>query len=267
MRLRLSPTCLGLLVLPWLLTGCLEDSILIKVKKDGSGTITQQRVFASQAVQRLEALGRNAGGFKYYDKQLCSERASLLGEGVEFIRGRELELGDGRRGFVTEYRFKDITKVTGIHALGDQRPYGRATKTLRGPWYHFQLGKEDTNTILQIIPDWRLPAEGQPDAPLAEVPPLDNDAKKFLSGVRVCLFVKVDGNDVQSNATYMLRKNTNTVVLADLQFSELHDNLAQLAKLDANTASMPQMLGKYAQDNTPGVQFENPRKTVTISFK
>ncbi len=102
------------------LTGCLRSKTVVKVRSDGSGEIIATQVFSSDAVVLFEAqmkqeLEDRGEAFQlpdpFFNEKFIKKRASGFGPDVKFIKALKYDK-DGARGYVAQYSFKDISKVS-----------------------------------------------------------------------------------------------------------------------------------------------------------
>ena len=87
---------LSLLGLP----SCLEVEQVITLKKDGSGTISEEIVMGAQIVQMLEGLPAGAGAENpfadLYDPEKYKAKAAEFGKGVVYSRMEKVERNGGK---------------------------------------------------------------------------------------------------------------------------------------------------------------------------
>ena len=102
---------LSLLFLP----SCLEVEQVITLKKDGSGTISEEIVMGAKIVAMLEGLPGGAGAENpfadLYDPEKYKAKASEFGKGVAYSRMEKVERNGGK-GVKAVYTFEDINNVT-----------------------------------------------------------------------------------------------------------------------------------------------------------
>ena len=111
----LLPVALGLLGILGL-TGCLEESTVVKISKDGSGLIHTRKYENTQAGKGL--LGGLGGGEDQGEEKIdapteeeLKAKAKAMGEGVTFKSLRKGKNKSGWTGYEAIYAFEDINKV------------------------------------------------------------------------------------------------------------------------------------------------------------
>ena len=116
------------------LSSCIEINETVNLKKDGSGTITEETLMGAQMsamMDQLAALGGGAGGGgDMFSEEAAKKRAALLGKGVTVAKVEKLDK-DGRKGGRVTFSFTDINTVTlsladGAAGLSAMAPEGAA---------------------------------------------------------------------------------------------------------------------------------------------
>ncbi len=114
------------------LPSCLEVEQLITLKKDGSGTISEEIVMGAPIVAMLEGLPAGGGAENpfadLYDPEKYKAKASDFGKGVAYSRLEKIER-DGGKGVKAIYTFEDINSVT----LTPGSPMQELDKEEKGP--------------------------------------------------------------------------------------------------------------------------------------
>ncbi|HBC89112.1 MAG TPA: hypothetical protein DCZ94_19410 [Lentisphaeria bacterium] len=104
-----------------LLSGCIKNKFVVKVKKDGSGDIIVTSIFSKETVsifdmqmkQMKEAGGGGQIAMKdpFYNEEQIKQQGSKFGPDVQFVKAVKYDK-DGCRGFVAQYSFPDINKIS-----------------------------------------------------------------------------------------------------------------------------------------------------------
>jgi hypothetical protein len=157
------------------ITGCVRNEVLIKVKGDGTGNIVVTRIFARELVATLQAQleqakqqmsSRGVTGIQttpedpFYNEDSLKQEAGDFGPGVTFVKAQKYDK-DGARGSIALYSFDDIndifvnTKSLGpeSHAAsmaGGSHGDGRVAK--KDDAYEFTLTKGPRNQLRVILP-------------------------------------------------------------------------------------------------------------------
>ena len=97
------------------LTGCVEVHQLVKMNRDGSGTLTERVRVLPRAVRlmagRMAREGQAAEGFKVLTDAALEKRVKAIG-GVTVKSKTQKTLADGTLELVVVYDFKDINQLT-----------------------------------------------------------------------------------------------------------------------------------------------------------
>ena len=129
-----------------LVTGCIKQKILIKVKPDGSGSILVSAMYSKKMVDmfdkqmekqraRMEAQGMDSSAIDkgmqdpFFNEKELKKQAAKFGEGVEYSKAKKVKNASGR-GFMALYTFKniedvkiDLKKMTNMMPqFGNQKP-------------------------------------------------------------------------------------------------------------------------------------------------
>jgi len=126
-----------MIVMMGMLSGCIDNTTVVEVRKDGSGTVTEVNYVSpamdqmmnqmmNQMMQGMMAAMSNSapgeggkvdvsitkhGNTKMLDRKQYEAKASQMGEGVSVLNVTEVKRKDGADGVRVDYAFKDITKV------------------------------------------------------------------------------------------------------------------------------------------------------------
>ncbi len=284
----------GLAGLCLFLSGCIESTTLLDVRKDGSGTIRVQEYYSPQIMSMMEgfqdtarqmemtfddedgvAHSADVGGelpADLFEEQIRS-KIQEYGPGVTLEESREVTNDQGWKGFEAIYAFPDINRIQ----IGGTEMADADDDTIR---YTFEFTADDTAT-LRIIP-----VRAETTAPAGEMDATDveelhagdmetmDDADMFggmdamfgnmFQGMRVRMLVRVDGEVVESNAEYPVAGRDNLFTLMDVEFDRFLDDPDALQLLMAED---PDALYKLKDKDIPGIRVEDPDQTITIRFR
>ncbi len=267
---------LGLVVL--LGSGCLENAMLVKVNPDGSGDITY-RLFLSAPL--LDALAAQAEAGEADETEA---RRALFGQMIEGIGpqlGEDLTLAReslstnarGWHGFEAVYAFDSIADVRldNISPLGDPADDETPGAASIGGRYTFGFEPGDPATLELIpIPDepFGYPHDLDPTGPEdwhsllgAE---LSEELFRFLEGLRITIYLAVNGEVVESNASFVSARVPNVFTLIDLPFDRL---AARPDALHVVRQTGPDIAAILAELAVPEVRIEEPGKTIRVQFR
>ncbi len=255
------------------LSGCLEINQTLTVKKDGSGTITDETVMSAQMVQMLAGFGGGAapGGApgaadplaQMYDEAQYKAKAAKYGEGVEYVKLEKVERNGGK-GVKVHYKYADVNKLSfepggGMDEMGNimPGPGGAAPKPEKTPWkIAFKGGK-----LTITMPD---PPEGveKPEVPEGAAQDLPPEAAAMMAGMRMTTTVVIDSGILKTNATHV---EGNKITLMDIKMDEVFKNPEAIKAMQGvdmkNRKAMEEAL-----KNVKGVKMET-QKTIEVLMK
>ena len=240
------------------MTGCIDATIDVKVKKDGSGVLMEKTYLNDAAVQMMAAMmapglpgaqGENTAPADQptYDKNELRAKAAEYGEGVKFLGVKDHVNKQGRRGYIAKYIFPDITK------LNLKPESGKGTPDAMGKIaFDFEPG-ETARLTIHCPPGPKK--ESDPSAKESEEEPAPEQVaqmQQMLDGMRFWLRVRVDGKISKTNAEYVNKKK-NGITLIRMDVGKLVQDIDELKKVGTNQpddlAAMKAALGhlKYMQ--------------------
>jgi hypothetical protein len=271
------------------LSGCMDVTTVVTVDPAGTGTVVET-LYMSKAAQEMMAgmMGAMGGGQDdgapapapklLEDESKYKAKAAAMGEGVTFVSARELTKPDGSPGVQVVYAFTDITKLNvnpDPEQPGGDKPVGKPKRPIR---FEFAPGETATLTIRNPKPekDGSSSASAAPaDEPSAEVRPEPSpeqlaQMKAMFDGFRARIVVKVKGEIVESNATF-IETNPETgkkqaVTLVDLNIGALLGNDDTLKKLAALGPVQDMATAQEKMKDISGLRFEL-QDPVTVSFR
>jgi hypothetical protein len=228
-------------------SSCLDHEAVIKINKDGSGTITEQTLFSAEASAMMEQM------------------AGLGGEGQDPLSKMIDAEKDGRKGGRVTYKFKDINKVKFVMG-GSMSDAGKSMQPPGLP----EEKKPEKKPITFKLEDGKLtltnpqnkPAEGDGEKP--EKPEIDEQqlamAQGMFKDMRMSLKVEFPGGIEETDASNV---SGNTITLAEMEFAKLVSDPAKLKKLmelDDPTAAATAFKG------VDGLKVE-PKETISVTLK
>jgi len=272
-------------------TGCIDSTTVVKVKKDGSGIIVESVYFGKAFIQMMQQMTAQMGGkpeapgaAKPFDPPLEVEKykskAEQMGEGVTYQSAKKVQKSDGSPGVQVIYAFTDINKLK----LSMQDAGGGAggpgmggAQEAKDP-ITFQMAKAAKPKLVIIMPkpDKAKGAEGKAPA-VADAgktppePPPEQMAqmKQMFDGLRMRLAVMVDGKITKSNATYQEKDkdgNSHIVTLFDMNFGKLISDEAAFKKLAAMGDVQDMAVVKEKLKGIDGIKAETAEK-VEVEFE
>jgi len=289
----LLPSVLALLAIIGM-TGCIEDSTVVKIKKDGSGIIHLRKFENTQAMAgALGGLGKGADKADDEEDKGPTEdemkaKARATGEGVTLKSLRKGKNDSGWEGYEAIFAFEDINKVqldlnkkdademkqpapdAGDEGGGDEKDEAEAPQLVK-----FEM-KDGVLKIKTPDPgdgkkdgkagdgDEKNPAEGAQD-------PFKDDPQSaqmmammapMFAGAKLGFFVEIDGEIAETNAKH-LKEKMITIMRVDL--GELFANPKALKKMDGMENGDREESQKIA-DSVDGVDMDL-QDPIIVNFK
>ncbi|MEZ5329151.1 MAG: hypothetical protein R3F19_29235 [Verrucomicrobiales bacterium] len=270
-----------------LLIGCIESSVVVKVKKDGSG-ILHMRTHTAALVFNGEEADNNDENIPNREKLIA--HAGKLGKGVTLQSFKKSKNRSGWPGFEVIYAFDDINDVE-VHSLmisDDDEKANQKNGFDKGNDFRFRM-TDGKLTIVSNSPLWspstveadesaELALVGAVD-PFADKPALEESAgisidltsafsgaegklaEAMLKGARMGFFVEVDGEIASTDAHF---RRENLITLVDL---ELDKAVAGARNLEASMKSAKTVEEAQAlADKMAGMNFDL-KPEISVVFK
>lgn len=257
------------------LYGCIDFSLKLTVNKDGSGTLEESILMNKEIIDMISGMAMAFGEdtaasekFSLYDVEKIKQEAADRGSGVEYVSSEQIILPD-KEGYNVVYKFSDVNQLsikqnpmelTSMNTLSGQMPMEQSL----GENLQFNFIPGST-AELEII----FPEQGIEDEELSEEEDtMETDEasfeemKAFMRGFRISLGVEVNGNIVETNASYV---ESSKVTLFDIDFDKLLDNEEKFNELK-NLRPGDFSTIKDVMKNIPGFQIET-NTPVKIKFK
>lgn len=251
-------------------TSCFEQSAVIRLNKDGSGTITETTLLGAEASAMLEGMAAQGGGedqdplAKMVDKKVTDAYAKKLGEGVEVEKAGKVEK-NGKKGVEVVYKFKDINKVSflqGGSMLEASKAMAPEGAEVKGPDQKPVTFKYADKVLTLSNPQNKAakPAEG---AEKPEIDPAQMEmAKGMFKDMRMSFKIELADGIAESTATHV---DGNNVTLMDIEFAKLVEDPAKLQKMMEMNDEGPAAMAALFKD-TPGVKVE-AKEEITVKVK
>jgi hypothetical protein len=286
---------LSMLMIPFF-HGCVQDTTVIHVKPDGSGTIEETTLFSNSMLELMESFSdsmavsetpKNDQAKKDMAKEKTRDdllakmvkdaemRAATFGKAVTFISAKPVKAESGS-GYTALYAFQDINLVKVNQNPSDKVDGQKAEKSESPPKEEFLLFQFTKGSPAKLVISFPSQKDivgdtpSPPDTPKAdedltrkgEDPQASEMMKNLFQDMRVKISLHCEGAIVTTNATY---REDSTVTLMEMDFGKIMSNAALLHKL--NTVK-PQSIEetKALLKNVEGLKIET-NNPVTIEFK
>ncbi len=266
MRYSLSATRLGragpvlrgvgalLALLP--LVGSLQAETVVRIERDGSGTISETVVLSHEVVEMFASMAPQGQPFELRDEQRLRDAAANYGPSVRLLSSRSIETGFGM-GYHALYGFDDVESLRIGQDPGASLPGGEAAGAeVPAEVTTFTLDRSDP---ARLVIHWGGPdgtsgdayaehsgAVDEPDAAAMEM------TRAALQDLEMAIHVEVAGEVLDSNATHV---EGGRITLIDIAFGELMENedaLRMMAQQQSRSVSDMKDLLRFV----PGLRVE-----------
>jgi hypothetical protein len=262
-----------LLVISLALMGCFESLILLRVNKDGSGTIEETVVISDAFMELMKSFsGQEAEEQEeeedLVDEEQLADKASSMGEDVRLVSAEPVKTDRGA-GYKAIYSFSDINKVR-----INQNPGENVTAPSMGgeeeppveEWLRFRFSRGGTAT-LEILYPQEPEAEQEDESSEGDVdmesnPEMMEMMRQLYQDMHIGIAVEVDGRITETNASYV---DGSTVTLMDVDFAKILEDEQKFKDLLSANPNTIEEMKKIIQDN-PGIKVEI-EENIRIRFR
>jgi len=278
-----------------LITGCIDTTTVISVRKDGSGTITEVVYLDDSVISMFEGMMDQMGDeneekegmtIKDLDIEKYKANAKELGTGVKYVSAKKVVSETGSSGTQVVYAFEDIQKVNiqqkPENPIGDQMAEMTGAESSENEESKnpitFEFIKGDTPKLIINIPkeDKPEPSEEASEEPPEEPSPAKEETneqglammKGLLAGFRIRIMVNLlEGKIKKTNATFVEQKEgKDTVTLLDVALGEIMNNEKYAKEWERLSKVKDMDTAMNMMKNIPGLKIETSDR-VEISFK
>jgi hypothetical protein len=241
-----------LLVISLALMGCFESLILLRVNKDGSGTIEETVVISDAFMELMKSFsGQEAEEQEeeedLVDEEQLADKASSMGEDVRLVSAEAVKTDRGA-GYKAIYSFPDINTVR-----INQNPGENVTAPSMGgeqeqpveEWLRFKFTRGGTATLEILYPQEMMEM-----------------MRQLYQDMHIGIAVEVDGRITETNASYV---DGSTVTLMDVDFAKILEDEQKFKDLLSANPNTIEEMKKIIQDN-PGIKVEI-EENIRIRFR
>ena len=283
------------------MSGCIKQKILVKVKPDGSGNILLSVVYQKNIVDvidkqiaeqraQLEKGEMNSSELKdpLFNEAHYKKQAKEFGTDIEYIKAKKIKTASGR-GFIAVYKFKniedvklDINKFVSTGPRISYKPPGDDSIS-------FKFTKGDIAKLQVFIPKIDIKEEDSDNKDLPVSTPLTEEDKdglaeqgaiigltgnettkeevtrKIYNGMSVNIALQVEGQVVKSNATYKDSKKQGRFTLVSIDFGKVLED-DKICNRVANNPSLNFYEEIMMRKNIKGIEREC-KPEITVEFK
>lgn len=272
---------LALLILP----GCFQVDTVIKVNRDGSGTVEETMLVSKKLLAQMNEMMQGFAGKEgnneknkvqfpdIYDPAKLKAKAAEMGSGVTYSSGKKI-ISDRFEGYQVVYAFTDINKLSLNQNRSEDLTAAPATiddgsdKKPEKLMFRFSKGSPATLTIRQ--PEdasvGKVAKEEKSEVQTTEDKNVTGanieQFREMMGGLKFSLTVEVCGNIVQTNATH---HEGSRITVMDLDFDKLLGNPEQIARLNRLQPKSFEDVRELAR-NIPGMKVDL-NKELVVKFK
>ena len=259
-----------LLALSLALMGCFESIVLLRVNKDGSGTIEETVVISDAFMELMKSFGGEEEGEEEEEpinEQELIDKAASMGEGVRYVSAEPVKTDRGS-GYKAIYSFSDINDVRINQNPGENvspPPMGGEEEGPVEEWLRFNFRGGKTATLEIIYPrDMEMEQEEEPsegEADMDSNPEMMEMMRELYKDMHIRIAVEVNGEIAETNASYV---EDSTVTLMDIDFAKILQDEEKFKELmNANPSTVEEMK-ELVKDN-PGIKVEI-QESIRIRF-
>jgi hypothetical protein len=261
-----------LFVISLALMGCFESLILLRVNKDGSGTIEETVVISDAFMELMKSFGGQEAEEQeeedLVDEEQLTEKAGSMGEGVRFVSAKPVKTDRGA-GYKAIYSFSDINKVRINQNPGENvaaPSMGGEEEQPVEEWLRFRFTGGSTATLEILYPqDVDVEQEGESEEGEVDMdsnPEMMEMMRQLYQDMHISIAIEVDGRITETNASYV---DGSTVTLMDVDFAKILEDEEKFKELLSANPNTIEEMKEVIQDN-PGIKVEI-EENIRIRFR
>lgn len=238
------------------LSSCLEMETVVSVKKDGSGTITENVKIGAQMAGMM-AMGAEEGADpldEQFGEEALKENAKKYGEGVELLSSERGKDDSGKITVQAVYKFADVNKVK-LSFGGMMNDEESVEEEEDAPKLSMKDGVLTIGVPAPDGSDMGFGDEDMTDEQMAMMAPM-------MAGMKVSMIIKGENGIAETNATY---HEGDSVTLFAMEMDEVLKNEGGLKAMKKLEVEGREEFGKAVKE-VKGVDIES-KETVTIKLK
>jgi hypothetical protein len=276
-----------LLILCLLVTGCLRSFTTVKVHRDGSATITDSMLFSPRLISMLQSMGSFGSEdstqeeIELWNDSIINAEANSFGAGVRLDSWEEITSGTFQ-GYAATFKARDIGSVRLSMQRGQDKMKKRSTQTDSMSEAGDAEADEDAGDTISFSyasglltvhpPVFDATEERSTDSSVEEKS--DKELRQnldmmssFLRGIRMGVFVTVDGTIKETNASHV---NGDRMTIFYVDFDKLIDlwesDLKAFREFDKFDKDDPAAMRMVMERYPPGTILVETKPSVTIRF-
>ena len=252
-------------------TGCFQTVTLIRLNRDGSGTLEERFLLGNRFADMLRSMSPSDETEpaqaanpdpQMVDLEKLKARAAAMGSGVELETAEPLASGTGA-GYRAVFRFPDINLLELRFDPGESLAEASGEENTAPEPIRFRFTRGPTPGLEILLPE--TGQEPQPPETAATDGPEDGTLhmlRQVYGDMKIRLALEVGGQITESNAAY---QDGSTVTLLDLDFGLLMQDDQAFRRIAAAQPSGLEGLKLLAAD-LPALKIEN-RQSVQVRFR
>lgn len=258
-----------------LATSCIEHNVVIKLNKDGSGTIMEETVFGAQASAMLGQMAAMGGEEAedplgdMADEAKAKEKAAEMGEGVSVEKVEAVD-EDGKKGARVTYAFKDINQVKftfgeSMTEMGeDMSPDGAVEEAAEDNKPIEFVYKDNVLSFKNPDADKKPEkAEGEEAAAMEDIDEAQLAMMKgMFADMRMSMVLEFPGGIEKTNASHV---DGNKVTMMEFEMAALIDNMDKFKEFVAAEPETPAEIQALIGD-VEGIKVET-NEEIEITLK
>lgn len=272
-------------------TGCYQIKMLVKLNPNGSGTIEEEFLMSTRTLEEMGGMMEQMMGgmmddetaeseesesddpYGMFNETKLKEQAAKMGEGVTFVSGNRVQTGE-LDGYRAVYAFTDVNKLKVNQNPNEKMPseFSNMSEGEEKPeeeFVTFNFTKGNPAKLVIRQPEDRYDEEGDLTSDDSEEPSdnamgaaMMNMMQDFFRDMRIVMEIEVQGNIVQTNATYC---EGSKITLMDLNFGKLFEAPGGFEQFSQAQPDNVEDAKKILKD-LPGVKVEL-NKEVVVQFR
>ena len=260
------------LVVPFILSGCLQSETKIKVDRNGAGTIERTMVLRSDVVEMMrsmQAFDTSKKDTGLLDEQKLRKDAEEMGQGVRFesVVPVKNKLGEGYRAV---YSFSDISKIQISQTPGNDLPSGEMGETSSGTgeFMTFEFARGNPSALTVRLYQGGADVEEEEEAEEETGEEFADESmpaeimEEFYKDLKILITHEVAGSVVDTNADY---RSGSTITLMDMDFNALLENPEALNELNQKGVNSLEQMKEFTRKYR-GVRLET-KESVSVRFR
>lgn len=262
---------IGMIIM--LLSGCFQIENVIKVNKDGSGTIENTVIFSQDMLKMsmsFQSSSSSNNESAYHDIEKLKKEALKIGDNVKYVKSKPIKL-DTKIGYSVVYSFPDITKIKiSENPASTIMNMSQNDEEIELIKFNFKKGNNSELTISfpqNDVEEYEKYIEYEDDEEYEDAVSQVSDRelemmKKIYKDMKISFKIIVDGKIVKTNANFA---DKNEVILSDIDFNTVMENKKAFKTLIENK-DVPDDVIKSKMQNLPGFKIDT-NKEIFIRFK